>query len=455
MKKLLFFAVFLCAVILHAGEKLPKYIILFIGDGMATPQRMIAEEFGLKSGYGKLAINHLPYHATTRTVSANSLVTDSAAAGTAIACGAKTVNGRIGLDPAGKRLESVAEVAKKKDYKVGIVSTMVINHATPASFYGHRSSRNQYYDLGLDLIDSNFDFFAGGGINHSTGKKNAKDAKAAKAAKAAEAAKPSLYDLAAKKGYKTLKKKQDFLALKPGCGKVIYSVASGAMPAAMDTTAEGTTLEELTVKALELLKNPKGFFLMVEGGTIDSFGHANEAAANLHEVLALDKAVKAALEFQKKHPDETLIVITGDHETGGMTMGFAGSGYAMYVERLALQKGTANKFRHVLKEVKPKTFADVQKHLTEYFGFKFTGNIKEDPMVLTPQQIQILEEGFKKGNLHNAAKLVMSQKAGIGWTTGSHTALPVLTTSIGVQGERFTGFIDNTDIAKKLKELIR
>ena len=448
MKKLLFFALFLCAVLLHAGEKLPKYIILFIGDGMATPQRMIAEEFALKSGYGRLAINHLPYHATTRTVSSNSLVTDSAAAGTAIACGGKTVNGRIGLDPAGKRLESVAEVAKKKNYKVGIISTMVINHATPASFYGHRSSRNQYFDLGLDLIDSDFDLFAGGGINHSNGKK-------VKGAKAPEAPKADLYALARKKGYQTLKQKKDYLALKPGCGKVIYSVSSGAMPAAMDTSAEGTTLEELTVKALELLKNPKGFFLMVEGGTIDSFGHANEAAANLHEVLALDKAVKAALEFQKKHPEDTLIVITGDHETGGMTMGFAGSGYAMYVERLALQKGTANKFRHVLKEVKPKTFADVQKPLTDYFGFKFTGNIKEDPMVLTPQQIQTLEEGFKKGNLHNAAKLVMSQKAGIGWTTGSHTALPVLTTSTGVQGERFTGFIDNTDISKKLKELLR
>jgi alkaline phosphatase len=117
------------------------------------------------------------------------------------------------------------------------------------------------------------------------------------------------------------------------------------MPAAIDTPPEGTSLWELTAKSLELLKNPNGFFLMVEGGTIDVYGHANEAAANLHEVLALDKAVKAALEFQKKHPEETLIVITGDHETGGMTMGFAGSGYSMSTERLAFQKGTASMFR--------------------------------------------------------------------------------------------------------------
>ena len=397
----------------------------------------------------------MPYHATTRTVSASSLVTDSAAAGTAIACGAKTDNGKIGIDPKGKRLESVAEVAKKKNYKVGIISTMVINHATPASFYGHRSSRNQYYELGLDLIDSNFDLFAGGGINHSSKKAKAKGKDKAKVSEAPEAPKPSLYELARKKGYNTISKKEDFLALKPGCGKFIYSVSTGAMPAAMDTPADGTTLAKLTAKALELLKNPNGFFLMVEGGTIDSFGHANEAAANLREVLALDDAVKAALEFQKKHPEDTLIVITGDHETGGMTMGFAGSGYAMYMERLAFQKGTASKFKQVQKAAKPKTFAEAQKLLTDYFGFKFSGDIKKDPMVLTPQQIKLLEEGFKKGTLHQNAKIVINQKAGIGWTTGSHTALPVLTTSTGVQAQRFTGFIDNTDVAKKLKELIR
>ena len=448
MKKLLFAAFFLCALILNAAEKLPKYIILFIGDGMATPQRMIAEEFSLKQGHGKLAINHLPFHATTRTVSTSSLVTDSAAAGTAIACGTKTANGRIGVDPKGKKLESVAELAKKKNYKVGIVSTMVINHATPASFYGHRTSRHQYYELGLDLINSNFDLFAGGGIRQVSGKK-------AKKAVPGE----DLYALARKKGYLTIDKKKDFLALKPGCGKFIYAASPGYMPAAIDTPPEGTSLWELTAKSLELLKNPNGFFLMVEGGTIDVYGHANEAAANLHEVLALDKAVKAALEFQKKHPEETLIVITGDHETGGMTMGFAGSGYSMSTERLAFQKGTASKFKQILKETQAQkkgfAFADAKKLLSDFFGFKFASDNPKDPMLLSAQQIKLLEEGFKKGSLHNAAKVVMNQKAGIGWTTGSHTALPVLTTSTGVQAERFTGFIDNTDVAKKLKGLLR
>ena len=123
MKKALLFLFLILAVVVNAGEKLPKYIILFIGDGMSYPQRMIAEEYSVKMGTGKLAMNHLPFHATTRTSSANSIVTDSAASGTAIACGAKTNNGMIGVDPAGKKLQSVAELARDKQWKVGIIST--------------------------------------------------------------------------------------------------------------------------------------------------------------------------------------------------------------------------------------------------------------------------------------------------------------------------------------------
>jgi alkaline phosphatase len=271
MKKAILFLTVFLALAVCAGEKLPKYIILFIGDGMATPQRMMAEEFARKTGHGKLIINHFPCHATTRTASASSLVTDSAAAGTAIACGSKTSNGRIGLAADGKtRLESVAELAKKKNYKVGIVSTVTINHATPASFYGHRASRSQYYELGLDLVESNFDYFAGGGVAFPTGKPKKKGDPAPQL--------PSIYDLAAKTGYKVLKDKKAFLALKPGSGKILYSASKGNITPSIDADADDTSLAELTAKGLELLKNEKGFFFMVEGGTIDSYGHANEAA---------------------------------------------------------------------------------------------------------------------------------------------------------------------------------
>ena len=452
MKKLFLFFVLVCAVVLSAGEKLPKYIILFIGDGMSTPQRMMAEEFSRKTGKGELVINHFPFHASTRTVSTSSLVTDSAAAGTAIACGTKTANGRIGVTPDGRtRFESVAELAKKKNYKVGIVTTVTINHATPASFYGHRISRSQYYELGLDLVNSNFDYFAGGGVAFPAGKPAPKGAPLPNL--------PNIYDLAAKKGYKVLKDKKAFMALKPGSGKILYSGAPGRIPAAIDAGKEDITLAELTAKGLELLKNDKGFFLMVEGGTIDSYGHGNEAASNLREVLALDDAVKVAVKFMEKHPQDTLIVVTGDHETGGMSMGFAGSGYAMYMERLALQKVSIGKFARLLKDArqakKDFSYADAQKMITKYFGLQFTGDLKKEPMALSSEQKKALEAAFKKNRLPGALKTVMNQKAGIGWTTGAHTALPVLTTSTGVQAKRFSGFIDNTDIAKTLKSLLK
>ena len=127
----------------------PKYVFVFIGDGMSTPQRMVAEEFAEKTGHGEFAMNRLPYQVNTRTRSANSVITDSAAAATAIACGVKTNNGMLGVLPDGTEVESVAEVAKRSGMKVGIVTTTAINHATPAGFYAHRKSRSEGYRIGL------------------------------------------------------------------------------------------------------------------------------------------------------------------------------------------------------------------------------------------------------------------------------------------------------------------
>ena len=163
MKKFLLF-VLVAAVTLTVCGKEAKYVFLFIGDGMSTPQRMIADEFSRKAGHGNLALNTLHFHATTRTCSANSLVTDSAASATAIACGAKTNNGMVGVDPEGNRLQSVAEVARDHGKKIGIITSVTLNHATPSGFYGHRRSRSEGYALGLDLIASKFDFFGGGGL---------------------------------------------------------------------------------------------------------------------------------------------------------------------------------------------------------------------------------------------------------------------------------------------------
>ena len=431
----------------------PKYIFLFIGDGMSTPQRMIADEFSRVKEGRQLLMNTLPVQATTRSCSANSLVTDSAAAATAIACGEKTNNGMLGVDPKGRRLESVAEVAKKNGYRIGIVTSITINHATPGGFYAHQKHRSLGYEIGLDLIDSGFEYFGGGGLGKYADYKKSKNYRG------------NLYELAAKSGYTVVSTKAELLALRPGCGKVFARGAAGQLPFEIDSDGTVATLAEFTRKGIELLDNPNGFFMMIEGGTIDSCGHANEAAGNLTEVLGLDKAVRVAMEFAQKHPNETLIIVTGDHETGGMTMGFAGTGYNLYMDRLANQTCSRNEFiRRVRKarEAKPDlNYEYVKPMLEKAFGFKFSG---KGPMVITANEEKELKKAFvtsKDGKtrvralqLGKTAGIIMSHKAGIGWTSGAHTALPVLTTSWGKGSENFTGFIENTDIAKKLKAVL-
>ena len=467
MKKLLFAVSVLAAAAGFAAS--PKYVFLFIGDGMSTPQRMVAEEFSRKSGQGSLAMNAMPFQATTRTCSANSLVTDSAAAATAIACGAKTYNGASGVDKDRKPVFSCALAAKEAGKKVGILSTVTITHATPAGFYAHRESRGDTYGIALDLVNSGFDLFAGGGLDGKFDDKKAKE----------YATCGNAYDYAAKRGYRIVTTKADYLALKPG-EKVLTRFTDGALLTAIDITDDTyPTLAELVGKAIELLDNEKGFFMMAEGGRIDWAGHANDAATNLRDVLALDAAVKVALAFQEKHPDETLVVVTGDHETGGMSMGFSGTGYALFMDRLANQTMSVDKFdsefKALLKANPAMTFDDAKPLFKKAFGFKFEGNAKEDAMVVRPDELNELQKAFdhdvayyrakvvenkkydgeKRYLLGGACRIVMSHKCGIGWSSGAHTAMPVLTTAKGCGAELFCGFIENTDISKKMKELVK
>ena len=457
----------------------PKNIILFIGDGMSVPQRMTAEEFARNLGRGALAMNTMDRQVLARTRSATSVITDSAAAATAIACGEKTYNGAIGVGERKQRLESVAEVAHQAGKRVGIVTTVTICHATPAGFYAHRTSRGDSYGIGLDLIDSGFDYFAGGGFGGAEANDGDKKWKG------------NLYELAEKAGMEVITWKDPdavakFRALKPGGGKrILYSHSPDAMPFSIDAEPGDLTLAELTAKGLELLDNEKGFFLMVEGGKIDYAGHANDAATNLREVLALDEAVKVGLDFAKKDGN-TLVIVTGDHETGGMSMGFANTGYALHLDRLALQTCSVGQFmdsrlrpaRKAATDAGRKfTFEDVKPILRESFGFAFpkgtnacaaaqsdakTGDKFAASTKATGKLIEIdakgekeLNEAYKRGDLANAARWIVDARAGIGWSSGAHTALPAQTTLEGPGAELFRGYIENTDISKNLKELVK
>lgn len=445
------FAVSAAALAAQAAKPV-KYVFLFIGDGMSIPQRMTAEELArINTGKG-LAINSMPHQALTTTRSANSFITDSAASGTAIACGSKTNNGMIGMDPKGGRLKSVAEVARDSGRKVGILTSVTLNHATPAAFYGHNRSRGNYYDLGLDLVESGFDFFGGGGIAECDNKK-------------AKSYKGDIYEIAEGRGYTVVRKDMKALAaLKPGCGKVIATGADGALMYNLDAP-DSPRIADFTKKAIELLDNERGFFIMVEGGKIDWMCHANDAATVMAEVADFDNAVKVALEFARKNPRDTLVVVTGDHETGGLTMGFAGTAYNSYIDRLNAQKRSREAFNSASKKLagggKDIEFEDVIPLLSESFGFVFDED-SESPLALSEAELGELEKAFgrwkkdvSKGALSLAAAKILNNKAGLAWTSDAHTALPVETSAQGAGAEVFSGTIDNTDIAKILKELVR
>ncbi len=468
LRCILLFATTLMLVAVSAIEAKPvKYVFLFIGDGMSIPQRMMTEEFLKRTENRGLLINRLSNQAITTTSSANSFITDSAASGTAIACGEKTNNGRIGMDTTGeKRLQSVAEVARDSGRKVGIVTSVTLNHATPAVFYAHESSRGKLYQIGLDLITSNFDYFGGGGIGAHNDKKD-------------KHYKGDIYDLAKEAGYIVSRTPEEFAKLKSGTGKVISVGAEGALPYAIDSTENTLKLADFTRQGIELLDNPKGFFMMVEGGKIDWMCHANDAATTLREVVNFDNAVQVAYDFAQKHPDETLIVVTGDHETGGLTLGFAGTGYKSYIELMSAQTCSRDTMNQRFKALQNPTFEQVKPMITEMTGLVFAsadGTRQKGGLNLTKIEEKTLEKAFakqfnlpskdsnepdyvsydkNKGNpLSTTMVRILNNKSSVAWTSGAHTALPVSTTACGVEAGLFSGMIDNTDIAKRLKLVV-
>lgn len=460
------------ALLAPAGaQDAPKYVFLFIGDGMATTQRMAAEAYAEVQGEKGLLMNTFPAQGITTTRSSNSFITDSAAAGTAIATGYKTNDGYVGMDVEFNKLTNLAEMAKENGQKVGIISSVSIDHATPACFYSHQPSRSMYHEIDVDLAKSEFDFFGGGGMKDPEGKRSKEPL-------------GNALEMAKENGFTIVSGRDAIMGLNKDAGKVFaYNAnldSSDAMPYSIDATEEDVSLAEFTQKGIELLDNPKGFFMMVEGGKIDWTCHANDAATAVHDTLAFDDAIKAAYEFYEAHPEETLIVVTGDHETGGLTLGFAGTKYDSFFNLLAPQKISYDEFtKTVLAEYKEThagnaSFDDMIPLLEEYFGLKVPGEeavtAGEGNLVLEDHEIQELKEAFvqtisgvkvKPGKIDYllygtydpfTVKIthILNQKAGLGWTTYSHTGVPVTTSAVGVGAEMFNGFYDNTDIAKKI-----
>jgi len=444
---------FLAASALGAdGRESAKYIFLFIGDGMGETQVRAAELYSLASGRGKPALSSLPVRGKISTASANAAVTDSAAAGTALASGYKTNNGVLGMAPSKtKNLTSIAETARDRGMKVGIVTSSFLNDATPAAFYAHRPSRSDYYEIGEQLIDSGFDYFAGGGVSRRRGRKgNLRD----------------LYELAEEKGYRVLRTRNEILAVKPGT-KIIAAAAAGALPYEMDRSAESPSLAELTKRGIELLDNPNGFFLMVEGGKIDWACHLNDAAALVHDMAAFDAAVREAISFVQRRPKETLIVVLADHETGGMSIEEGIMAAALF-QVLSAQKESSESFSRKVADYRknPKrTFERLVPIITESFGLHALSPTELDELRAAFAQSMLTKEQRKRDReylrrygpyepLSVTVTRIQNRKAGITWSSFGHSGADVPVFAQGAGEELFSGKYDNTDIAKKIMSLL-
>ena len=469
MKKLLSL---LCAMVMllsctpamaEDAAKAPKYVFMFIGDGMGNPQ-VAATQYYLgsidnpDSEYpvpGQLSFTQFPYLGMMTTYDASSFCPDSASTATSMASGEKTLSGVINYDVTlTTPFKLITEYAKEAGKKVGVISSVSVDHATPAAYYAKQPSRNDYYDIALQAITgTTVDFLGGGGFKKQS---------------------DELLSQAAELGWAIPATNEEIRALTATDSRVL-----AISPVLQDSSsicyevdrirreAEGEdilSLADFVSAGIQVLDNDSGFFMMCEGGKVDWSGHANDAATSIHETKALSDAVQVAIDFAAKHPEETLIIVTADHETGGMTIGFATTAYDTHFNYLTNQLISFTDFDGViasLREAKA-TFDEAMVEVEKYYGLTTK---PDQPLSLTEADVSALKTAYAMsmgtGTMteEEAALLyggyepfsmavshIINNKAGLSYTSYAHTGLQIPVYAMGVGAERFSGMYDNTDI---------
>lgn len=448
------------AVSFASWSDAPKYVFYFIGDGMGISEVTNAQLFNrnVLKNEKPLLMTTFPVASMATTHSANSDVTDSAAAGTALATGIKTKNSMLGMAPDTTAVTSIAKVLFDDGYGVGLVTSVAIDDATPGAFYTHVANRNQFYDTGRLLAESGYQFAAGAalrGTKDGDGNDN------------------GLLDYFAQNnvsisyGLDGLDTTADrLLVLSP-----FHEKRNNSIGYAIDSIPGALTLPELTRAGIEHLMrvSPDKFFMMVEGGEIDHAGHSNDGGTLVREVIDFDNAIKIAYEFYKQHPDETLIVVTADHETGGMSVGCAATGYSVRPQNASAQKISKELFNELctqrFKSKEPLTWEWMEQVLRDKLGFWTT-------VKLNPDEEESLKSLFseiidKHNDMENVKTLyasynqfvvrvfdMLNYKSGFGWTTSSHTGAPVPVYALGADCMLFSPLQDNTEIPRKILKAI-
>lgn len=451
----LFGAMLLTASAMMAQDAAPKYIFYFIGDGMGLGPVQTAERYNrdILGNDKPLTMMQFPVVSFCQTYSYSSPITDSAAAGTALSTGQKTRNGMLGMGPDTTAVTSIARIFKDDGYGVGIVTSVAPDDATPGAFYAHVPNRSMYYEIGVQAAGSGYDFLCGAGLRgEKDGDGNATD----------------LLDVMARNNVQIVRGPREIANI--NADKVFLLNTPGTVEwnigYTIDSIPDVLNLPLITQTCLDhlLKKSPDKFFMMVEGGNIDHALHGNDGGAAVVEILNFNDALKIAYDFYLAHPDETLIVVTADHDTGGMALGNTTLKYAANLGYFKYQRVSKEAFsdycKGILKSRRVYTWDDMKEYLTDNFGF-FT----EVP-VSAEQEAGLREKFDATFELRNSADQetlyanfnafsvavfrLLNDVAGVGFTTFSHTGNPVPVFAVGVGADRFKGLNNNCCMAKKI-----
>lgn len=443
----------------------PKYVFYVIGDGMGPNQILLSRMFHAETkgviGVDSLSFTGFPYYTNAFSYSSSNAITCSAAAGTALASGVKTSEGTIGMNADHSApVYSIAHFAKNAGMKVGITTSVSIDHATPAVFYAHQPERGMYYQIGFDAINANYDLYAGSDFLRYTDKNDSNA--------------PELIPSLEKAGYTIARGKEEFGSKSSTADKLILMQKAdkdkNALPFAIDRKKDDVSLSDIVETSIEFLSkkaDDKGFFIMIEAGKIDWASHANDAATTLREVDDMSEMMKKVIAFYQAHKDETLIVVTADHETGGLALGR--KGYTLNLKALAHQNISKEDLSQYIsaysKEKEGKvSWEEIKTILAEKLGFwkeveiseKQEKALKECYIEVFSKKKDTKEETMyaTTGAITNLAINTLAEVALINWSTTSHSAASVPVYAIGVGAEQFKGDMNNTDIPKIMAKIM-
>lgn len=442
------------AISILAGNP-AKYVFYFIGDGMGMAHAMAAQVYErmVRESEEPLLMMSFPVASASTTHSASSPVTDSAAAGTALATGAKTRNGMLGMNPDTLAVNSIARIFADNGYGVALVTSVPPDDATPGAFYAHVPSRGMYYEIGRQMAESGYDFIAGSNLRGLKDKEG------------------NLTDLPshfASNGVSIAHGLDELAELPAGKALLLNprEIDYHQIHFTIDSVAGAMTLPEMTAAAIKRMdtNGRDRFFMMVEGGNIDYGGHANDGGTIIKEVINFNQALREAYNFYLAHPDETLIVVTADHETGGMGLGNNKVGYDLHLEYIDYQKMSKDRFaeycREILESGDPFSWEDMRSLLGDKFGLWTAIPVTEEQEARLHKEYErcfVSHTDTENKTLYNSFNGLTEEVfhtidsvTGLGFTTNNHSGGLVPVYAIGTGAELFSPLNDNTDLPTKI-----